>query len=128
VLVFLFFSIKKNIYKHGVLLVVMAYKEIVTKDDFNAQVVESDKISVVDFWAPWCGPCKEFGPVFERVSEEISDVNFVKVNVDEAIELASQFGIRSIPTIIIVKDGKVLDQRSGGMDDDQFSSWIKEQL
>ena len=104
----------------------MAYKNIVSKEDFKASVVDSDTVTVVDFWAPWCGPCKAFGPVFERVSEELSNVQFVKVNVDEAVELASEFGIRSIPTIIIVKDGKVLDQRSGGMLDDDFKSWVLE--
>ncbi len=102
----------------------MAYIDVKNSEEFNKEVVESDNLVIVDFWAQWCGPCKMFGPVFERVSDEVSDVKFVKVNVDEAGDVAQKFNIMSIPTIILVKDGKVLDQKSGALADDALKAWL----
>lgn len=78
----------------------------VTNDNFEAEVLQSDKPVVIDFWAVWCGPCQMLGPVFEEMSNEVQDVKFVKVNVDEEPDLASRYGVMSIPTLILIKDGK----------------------
>ncbi|MEC8221056.1 MAG: thioredoxin [Nanoarchaeota archaeon] len=104
----------------------MAHIDIKSEDEFNTKVLESDKVTVVDFWAPWCGPCKMFSPVFERVAGEVSDVQFVKVNVDEVGEVAQTYQVMSIPTILLIKDGKVIADKNGAMSDDDLKAWIEE--
>lgn len=80
----------------------------VTNETFEAEVLKSDKAVIVDFWAEWCGPCKALTPVLEEISTEIeAKAKVVKVNVDQAGELAQQYGIRGIPTLIFFKDGEV---------------------
>jgi thioredoxin 1 len=81
----------------------MALKNLTT-ENFN-QEVENHSITILDFWAPWCGPCKSFGPIFEKVSREYPDILFGKVNTEEEQELGGYFQIRSIPTIIVLKEG-----------------------
>ncbi|MGN6712723.1 thioredoxin [Anaerocolumna jejuensis DSM 15929] len=86
----------------------------ITKDNFNQEVVESDKPVLLDFWASWCGPCKMVGPIVEQVAEETIDtVKVGKVNVDEEPELAQQFRVMSIPTLVVMKDGKVVETSVG---------------
>ena len=85
----------------------------VTKENFDSEVLQSDKPVFIDFWASWCGPCQMVAPVVEELSEEIADVKFAKVNVDEQPELARQFQVMSIPTLIVIKDGKVVNQSAG---------------
>ncbi|MBE6065034.1 thioredoxin [Clostridium cochlearium] len=81
---------------------------------FNSEVLDSDKVTVVDFWAPWCGPCRMLGPVIEELSEEMSDkVKFVKVNVDENPMSATQYRVASIPTVLVFKDGKIQETLVG---------------
>ena len=81
---------------------------------FNSEVSDSDKVTVVDFWAPWCGPCRMLGPVIEELSEEMSDkVKFVKVNVDENPMSATQYRVASIPTVLVFKDGKIQETLVG---------------
>lgn len=104
----------------------MAYSEIKNEDEFNTQVLESDKVTIVDFWAPWCGPCKMFGPVFERVSEDVTEVQFVKVNVDEVGEVAQKYQVMSIPTILLIKGGEVIAEKAGALSDDDLKVWISE--
>ena len=78
----------------------------ITKDNFDSIVNQNEKPVLVDFWAPWCGPCKMVGPIIEEIAAERDDVIVGKVNVDEEIELARQFRIVSIPTIIVMKNGE----------------------
>lgn len=81
---------------------------------FETEIVQSDKPSVVDFWAPWCGPCKAIGPVIEELSKTYGDqVKFTKCNVDDNPVTPGKFGIKAIPTLIFFKDGKVVDQITG---------------
>jgi len=80
--------------------------EAVTEATFDEQVLQSDKAVIVDFWAEWCGPCHAVAPVLEKIVEEHADVILVKVNIDEEQELASRYGVMSIPTMILFKDGE----------------------
>jgi thioredoxin len=85
-----------------------------TKDNFE-QIVTDNSVVIVDFWAPWCGPCKGFAPVFDKASEAHQDVVFAKVNTDEEQELAGAFGIRSIPTLMVFREKVVLFQQAGAL-------------
>ena len=85
-----------------------------TKDNFE-DVVTGNDIVVVDFWAPWCGPCKGFAPVFEQASDKYKDVVFAKVNTDEEQELAGHFAIRSIPTLMVFREKVVLFSQAGAL-------------
>ena len=86
----------------------------VTTDEFDAVITGND-IVLVDFWAPWCGPCKGFAPVFEKVAQENPDVAFVKVNTDEEAALAGGFAIRSIPTLMIFREQVIVFQQAGAL-------------
>lgn len=90
------------------------------KENFKDEVLLSDKPVLLDFWAPWCGPCRMVGPVLEQIAEERSDVKVVKVNIDEELELAREYGIMSIPTIMVVKEGKVVSQSLGAKPKNQI--------
>ena len=85
----------------------------ITKNNFQEEVLNSDKPVLLDFWATWCGPCRIMGPVVDERAEERKDVKVGKVNVDDESELASAFGIMSIPTLVVMKDGKVVDSSVG---------------
>lgn len=85
----------------------------ITKENFQKEVLESEKPVLVDFWAAWCGPCRMVGPIVEEVAEERPDIKVCKVNVDEEQELAAAFQVMSIPTLMVVKDGKVVSQSAG---------------
>ena len=80
---------------------------VVTKENFDAEVVKADRLCVVDFWASWCGPCMMLKPVLEELSGEMTNVKFCKVDVDEQMELAQRFGVQSIPTLVCMKDGQI---------------------
>lgn len=85
----------------------------VNKNNFNQEVLNSDKPVLMDFWAPWCGPCRMVVPLVEEIAKERSDIKVVKINVDEEQELAMQFGVMSIPTLVVMKNGKIVKQVTG---------------
>ena len=85
----------------------------VNKNNFNQEVLNSDKPVLMDFWAPWCGPCRMVVPLVEEIAKERSDIKVVKINVDEEQELAMQFGVMIIPTLLVMKSGKVVNQATG---------------
>jgi len=85
----------------------------ITKENFESEVLKSDRPVLLDFWAEWCGPCRILSPVIDEVAREVPHSKVGKVNVDEQPELAAAFGIRSIPTLAVVKDGRVIDRMVG---------------
>jgi len=85
----------------------------INKTNFQEEVLNSDKPVLLDFWAPWCGPCRMVVPIVEEIANERPDIKVGKINVDEEQELAMQFGVMSIPTLLVMKDGKVVRQSVG---------------
>lgn len=85
----------------------------ITRNNFQNEIINSDKPVLLDFWAPWCGPCRMVGPILEEIAGERCDIKIGKINVDEQPELASQFRVMSIPTLIVIKDGKIVNQSMG---------------
>ena len=100
----------------------MAVVEL-TKENFE-QVVTSNSTVVVDYWAPWCGPCRGFAPVFEKVSESHPDVVFAKVNTDEEQEIAAHFQIRSIPTLMVFRDQIIVFSQPGALPQGAFEQVV----
>lgn len=101
----------------------------VTDSSFEQDVLKSAEPVVVDFWAEWCGPCRMIAPALEEISNELTGkVKIVKVNVDENQGIASQFGIRSIPTLLIFKNGQLAGQRAGAAPKGELSKWIQAAL
>ena len=85
----------------------------ITKENFQEEVMKSDKPVLLDFWASWCGPCRMVSPTVDEIAEEMSNIKVGKINVDEQQELAAAFNVMSIPTLIVMQNGKVVDQAVG---------------
>lgn len=102
---------------------------VATDDNFEGEVLKNNKPVVVDFWAPWCGPCKAIGPVFEELAGHFKDnVKFMKMNVDDNQKTAIKFGVRSIPTIILFKEGQVSDTIVGLVPKEKLEDFVKKSL
>lgn len=97
----------------------------VTKQNYESEVVHADKLVLLDFWATWCGPCRMVSPVVDEVAEEHPEFKVGKVNVDEQPELAQQFGIVSIPTLIVLKSGEVIRKSVGALPKNQIVALLQ---
>ena len=96
----------------------------INKNNFHEEVMNSDKPVLVDFWAPWCGPCRMVVPIVDEIAAEHPEYKVVKVNVDEEVELASQFKVYSIPTLVVVKNGQVVSQSVGAKPKNQILAML----
>ena len=97
----------------------------VTSANFDEEVLKSDKTVLIDFYADWCGPCKMFAPIIESVANENEDVKVVKINVDNAQDLAIKYQVMSIPTVVIIKDGKEVNRNVGMASKSQILEMVK---
>ena len=96
-----------------------------TKENFESEVLKSDKKVLVDFWATWCGPCQTMGPVVDELAQELTDVKVGKVNVDEQMALAREYKVMSIPTFLVFKDGKVAERTLGVQEKSELEQLIR---
>ena len=98
----------------------------VTDDSFQADVLDTDGLILIDFWAEWCGPCKQIGPALEELSDEFSDkVTIAKINIDENPETPGKYGVRGIPTLMLFKNGELVSTEVGAKPKSQIAAWIE---
>lgn len=100
----------------------------ITDQDFKQEVLDSQQLVLIDFWAPWCGPCKMLGPILEELAQEMSNVKIVKINIDDNLEVPSQLGIRSIPTMMLYKGGENIATKIGVLPKNSIKEWIESNL
>lgn len=96
----------------------------IDRNNFQSEVLDSDRPVLLDFWAPWCTPCRMVGPILDEIAGERSDIKVAKVNVDEQPELAGQFGVMSIPTLMVMKEGRIVQQAMGARPKAQILSML----
>lgn len=96
----------------------------ITKENFRQEVLESEKPVLLDLWASWCGPCRRVAPVIEEIAAQRQDIRVGKINVDEQPELAAAFRVMSIPMLVVMKGGKVVNQAMGALPKDQIVSML----
>ena len=96
----------------------------IDRNNFQSEVLDSDRPVLLDFWAPWCTPCRMVGPILDEIAGERSDIKVAKVNVDEQPELAGQFGVMSIPTLVVVKEGRIVQPAMGARPKAQILSML----
>ena len=101
----------------------------VTDASFEEEVLKSDKPVVLDFWAPWCGPCKQIGPSLEEISDEMADkITVAKINIDENPNTPTQFGVRGIPTMLVFKNGEAAAKKVGAVSKTAIVEWIEDSI
>lgn len=96
----------------------------INKNNFSSEVLQSDRPVLLDFWAPWCGPCRMVGPLVEEIANERADIKVGKVNVDEQPELAMQFKVSSIPMLVVMQNGKIVNQAVGARPKQQILAML----
>ena len=99
---------------------------VLTKENFEIEAVKSDKPVLIDFWAPWCGPCKMLSPIIDEIAEEKDDIKVCKINVDDEPELAEAFGVSSIPNLVVIKNGEVKEQSAGARPKSQILAMLED--
>ena len=97
----------------------------ITKANYDEEVVRSEKTVLLDFWASWCGPCRMLSPTIDKIADERPDIKVGKVNVDEQSELAAKFGVVSIPTLVVLKNGEVVNKSVGARPKEQILDMLK---
>lgn len=97
-----------------------------SKDNYKKEVLDTDKTILIDFWASWCGPCKMLSPIIDEVANEVADnIKICKVNIDEQQDLATQFGIMSIPTLVVIKNGQIINNSVGVRSKEEILEMLK---